>query len=62
VTLAPGAGARFSVTYIPVAGNSVHSFRPTVLEITPPNTRQSYDLPWRYGAVAPTPSVGPVRG
>ena len=68
VTLAPGASARFTITYLPEAGSDSGAFRATTVVITPPNQRSSFDLPWKWGAVQlqdgathPGTYVGPVH-
>ncbi|MEU9148993.1 DUF4232 domain-containing protein [Streptomyces sp. NPDC048417] len=67
VTLANGASANFTITFlVPAQGDST-TFTPTTVVITAPNQRTSYDLPWHGGAVVlqdgathPGTYVGPV--
>lgn len=67
VTLANGAAADFTITFLVPAQGDSPTFTPTTVVITAPNQRTSYDLPWHGGAVVlqdgathPGTYVGPV--
>ncbi|MEV6022524.1 DUF4232 domain-containing protein [Streptomyces sp. NPDC052036] len=67
VTLAYGASAHFTLTYLVSRSADSTAFRPTTVVITAPNERSSYDLPWRFGALVkqdgathPGTFIGPV--
>ncbi|MER7837356.1 DUF4232 domain-containing protein [Streptomyces sp. NPDC096040] len=67
VTLASGASANFTITYLAAKQGDSTAFTPTTVVITAPNQRTSYDLPWHGGAVVlqdgathPGTFVGPV--
>ncbi|MFI1761551.1 DUF4232 domain-containing protein [Streptomyces sp. NPDC020800] len=67
VTVAAGASAHFTITYLAWQKGDSAPFQPTTVVITAPNQRTSYDLPWRFGAVLkqdgathPGTFVGPV--
>ncbi|MGW4882121.1 DUF4232 domain-containing protein [Streptomyces sp. NPDC004262] len=67
VTLASGAAARFTLTYLPSDAGDSTAFTPTTVVITAPDQRTSYDLPWHGGPVVlqdgathPGTYVGPV--
>jgi hypothetical protein len=67
VTVAGGASAHFTITYLVSQNGDSAAFRPTTVVITAPNQRTSYDLPWRLGAVLkqdgatrPGTFIGPV--
>ncbi|MBW8797999.1 MAG: DUF4232 domain-containing protein [Streptomyces sp.] len=67
VTLANGASADFTITFLVSDQNDSTAFTPTTVVITAPNQRTSYDLPWHGGAVVlqdgathPGTYVGPV--
>ncbi|MEU0964262.1 DUF4232 domain-containing protein [Streptomyces sp. NPDC005917] len=67
VTLASGASANFTITYLAAKQGDSTAFAPTTVVITAPNQRTWYDLPWRGGAVVlqdgathPGTYVGPV--
>ncbi|MGV9560945.1 DUF4232 domain-containing protein [Streptomyces sp. NPDC003480] len=51
VTLAGGASAHFTLTYLTSQSGDSSAFKPTTVVITAPNQRSSYDLPWRFGAI-----------
>lgn len=49
VTLAPGAGAHTTISYIDPTGanpDATRLWRPTHLEVTPPNQTAHLDVPW----------------
>ncbi|MEU8928506.1 DUF4232 domain-containing protein [Streptomyces sp. NPDC048409] len=67
VTLASGAAARFTLTYLPSDAGDSTAFTPTTVVITAPDQRTSFDLPWHGGPVVlqdgathPGTYVGPV--
>ncbi|MEU2773277.1 DUF4232 domain-containing protein [Streptomyces sp. NPDC007162] len=67
VTLASGAAAHFTLTYLVAEQGDSTAFTPTTVVITAPNQRTSYDLPWHGGALVlqdgathPGTYVGPV--
>ncbi|WP_181804777.1 DUF4232 domain-containing protein [Streptomyces shenzhenensis] len=67
VTLANGASANFTITFLVPAQGDSPTFTPTTVVITAPNQRTSYDLPWHGGAVVlqdgathPGTYLGPV--
>ncbi|MFJ9345279.1 DUF4232 domain-containing protein [Streptomyces sp. NPDC101237] len=67
VTLASGAAAHFTLTYLPSDAGDSTAFTPTTVVITAPDQRTSYDLPWHGGPVVlqdgathPGTYVGPV--
>ncbi|MGI5478788.1 DUF4232 domain-containing protein [Streptomyces lavendofoliae] len=51
VTLAPGASARFTLTFLSAKESDDNVIVPGVAEITPPNSKTSHDLKWRWGPV-----------
>ncbi|WP_405736203.1 DUF4232 domain-containing protein [Streptomyces sp. NBC_01537] len=68
VTVAGGASAHFTITYLVWHSGDSAAFRPTTVVITAPNQRTSYDLPWRFGPVLkqdgathPGTFIDPVR-
>jgi hypothetical protein len=68
VTLAGGASAQFTITYLAWRKGDSAAFAPTTVVITPPNQRSSYDIPWKWGqillqdgATHPGTYVGPVH-
>jgi hypothetical protein len=68
VTVAAGASAHFTITYLVWHSGDSAAFKPTTVVITAPNQRTSYDLPWRFGPVLrqdgathPGTFVDPVR-
>jgi hypothetical protein len=68
VTVASGASAHFTITYLVWHSGDSAAFKPTTVVITAPNQRTSYDLPWRFGPVLrqdgathPGTFVDPVR-
>lgn len=67
VTLASGAAAHFTLTYLVAEQGDSTAFTPTTVVITAPNQRTSYDLPWHGGALVlqdgathPGTYIGPV--
>ncbi|MFJ5641081.1 DUF4232 domain-containing protein [Streptomyces sp. NPDC093223] len=67
VTLASGAAAHFTLTYLPSDAGDSTAFTPTTVVITAPDQRTSFDLPWHGGPVVlqdgathPGTYVGPV--
>jgi hypothetical protein len=67
VTVAGGASAHFTITYLASESGDSAPFKPTTVVITAPNQRSSYDLPWRFGSVLlqdgathPGTFIGPV--
>ncbi|MEU2420249.1 DUF4232 domain-containing protein [Streptomyces sp. NPDC007851] len=67
VTLASGAAAHFTLTYLVAEPGDSTAFTPTTVVVTAPNQRTSFDLPWHGGAVVlqdgathPGTYVGPV--
>jgi hypothetical protein len=67
VTLAPGAGAQFTITFLPWTEGSGTEFKATTLVITPPNETAQATLAWpggsillQDGATHPGTYVGPV--
>ncbi|WP_369223823.1 DUF4232 domain-containing protein [Streptomyces sp. R39] len=51
VTLASGASANVTITFLVPAQDDSATFTPTTVVVTAPNQRTSYDLPWHGGAV-----------
>ncbi|MEU9421746.1 DUF4232 domain-containing protein [Streptomyces sp. NPDC048342] len=67
VTLASGASANVTITFLVPAQDDSATFTPTTVVVTAPNQRTSYDLPWHGGAVVlqdgathPGTYIGPV--
>ena len=67
VTVAGGASAHFTITYLEWRNGDSAAFTPTMAIITAPNQHSSYDLPWRFGAILkqdgathPGTFIGPV--